>query len=79
MLADGDLRAGACLDQRRAGQMVGVDMGFEHPFDRDAFLLGRVEQLLDRTVVDRPAGDVEIEHRVDRHAAAAIPDPRRDS
>ena len=36
VLADADLRAGLQLDVGRAGQVVGVGMGLQHPLDREA-------------------------------------------
>jgi len=47
MLADGDPGTGALLDQRSTGQMIGVDMGFENPFDCDALIGCRAEQFVD--------------------------------
>ena len=75
MLADGDPGPGPSLDQRRAGQVVGMDMGFKDPFKRHAYGLGSGQQLADRIVVDRSRGDVEIEHRIDRDPATTpVPD-----
>jgi hypothetical protein len=52
MFANRDPRPGPRLDQRRTGQMIGVDMRFQHPVDRDAFHFRGREQFDDRTVID---------------------------
>ena len=64
------------LDRRRAGEVIGMDMGFEHPFDGDAFVPGGLQQFLDGAVVDGPACGIEIQHRIDHDAAllSRVPD-----
>ena len=69
MFADPDLRAGSRLDQRSTAEVIGVNMSLEHPFDNYSFALDGGEHFLDRFGVDLARGRVEVEHRVDHHAA----------
>ena len=65
VFADADPGAGLGLDIGRAGQMVGMGVGLQHPLDRIAGLAGRLQHGLDGARVDRSVVVVVVEHRVD--------------
>ena len=79
VLADADLRAGLRLDVGRAGEVVGMGVGFEHPFDRVAGLLGGLQDRLDRARVDLARIVIVVEHRIDHRSLLGRRDRRPDS
>ena len=65
VLADADRRAGLRLDVGRAGQVVGMGVGLQHPDDIVALGLRGREDGVDRANVDRAGLGVVVEHGVD--------------
>ena len=68
---DPDPAAQLALDIGRGGQMVGVDMGFDQPFDRQALDADKGDDLLGVVIGDPPGGIVDVHHAVDDRAGVA--------
>ena len=66
--ADRGRRAGLLLEIVRGGEMVGVRMGVEDPFDRQALLRDMGEDRIGAAGRDRAGLLVEVEHRIDDRA-----------
>ena len=69
VLADADPGAGLRLHVGRAGQVVGVGVGLERPFDRQPTFRRGGEDGLDRADIDLAGLGIVVEHRIDHGGA----------
>src|SRR5262249_40903727 len=70
--ADGDAAAEPALQRWRPGEVVGVDVRLEDPGEAQLLCRDEGEQRLQRPGSRAPRLDVEVEHRVDDRARAAL-------
>ena len=71
-LADPDLATQRLLDIGRGGEMVGVDMGFQHPFQPQIIFADERDHGIGRAGVGAPRGVVEIQNGIDHRAGPAL-------
>jgi hypothetical protein len=62
---DADLAAQLPLDIGRGGQVVGVDMGLDQPFQRQAPVADMGDQLVGMVIGDAAGGIVDVHHGID--------------